>query len=79
MGPICLIIDDEGAISCLGWRDEDRHALLAEEWGRSPQRWADSCGIHSHFGPCFHLLQLQAALMHISDVLPNTYLSTILS
>lgn len=42
VGPICLIIDDEGAISCLGWQDEDRDALPAEEWGMSPQRWANS-------------------------------------
>lgn len=48
MGPICLIMDDEGAISCLGWQDEDRDALPAEEWEMSPQRWADSSGIHSH-------------------------------
>lgn len=47
MGPICLIIDDEGAISCLGW-EQDRDALPAEEWEISPLCWANSSGTQSH-------------------------------
>lgn len=33
VGPICLIIDDEGAISCLRLQDEEQRRLAAEELG----------------------------------------------
>lgn len=60
MGPICLIIDDEGAISCLGWQDKDRDALPAEEWEMSPEHWANSYGSHM-FDPCFHLITVSSS------------------
>lgn len=34
MGPICLIIDDEGAISCLRSQGEERRRLAVEELGK---------------------------------------------
>lgn len=73
-------MDDEGAISCLGRQDEDRDALPAEEWEMSPQRWADSSGIHwdplTRLIPVFISLHFQAALFATYNFLANTYLST---
>lgn len=34
MGPICLIIDDEGAISCLRSQGEEQRRLAVEELGK---------------------------------------------
>lgn len=61
MGPICLIIDDEGAISCLGWQEKDRDALPAEEWEMSPCVGLIPVGFSHSFDPCFHLITVSSS------------------
>lgn len=73
VGPICLIIDDEGAISCLGWQRQDRDALLGGMANGSSALGWFLWDLLARLIPVLISLQLQTALAAISHFLTNTY------